>query len=189
MKRFCWYKLVPECLRRFHGAAHIFVLCPAPVKHAQPHLRCYNLQKTLALQVHIQPDPTNEWSPDRSQTPMQISISGSFMLVPRPSYAADLISICTSNISTLMAAALSPAVCLVRHKPQGQTAEQAAQISCTRPLALAAHPSEAATLAPERSHNISERMTHEGDQIAAWLCTNAELVEKHVGHRSAAKGP
>eukprot|EP00961_Rhodomonas_salina_P226835 3066951-Rhodomonas_salina.1 len=70
MKRFCWYKLVPDGGRR-----------PAPMEHAPPHLRCYNLQKTLLLlsdgarfvnKVHLPPDPTHEGSPDRCQTKTQI---------------------------------------------------------------------------------------------------------------------
>eukprot|EP00961_Rhodomonas_salina_P061159 821097-Rhodomonas_salina.1 len=43
--RFCWYKLTPD----FHGTAHIYARRPAPVEHAPPHLRCYNLPKTFFL--------------------------------------------------------------------------------------------------------------------------------------------
>eukprot|EP00961_Rhodomonas_salina_P130490 1756764-Rhodomonas_salina.2 len=49
MKRFRWYKLVPECLKLSHGSAHIGGRRPAPGEHVPPHLRCYNLQKTLLL--------------------------------------------------------------------------------------------------------------------------------------------
>eukprot|EP00961_Rhodomonas_salina_P075984 1020026-Rhodomonas_salina.1 len=53
MKRLCsgWYKLVPSCSKpeTFHGAAHFANRCAAPVEHAPPHLRCYNLQNTLRL--------------------------------------------------------------------------------------------------------------------------------------------
>eukprot|EP00961_Rhodomonas_salina_P293070 3933430-Rhodomonas_salina.14 len=65
--RFRWYKLVPDVHQDSHGVTHIGGRHPAPVEHAPPHLRCYNLQKTLLLvcdragfvnTAHLPPDPT-----------------------------------------------------------------------------------------------------------------------------------
>eukprot|EP00961_Rhodomonas_salina_P198072 2672644-Rhodomonas_salina.1 len=59
------------------GDVHICARLPSPVEHAPPHLRCYNLQKTLHLhvdgagflnQVYLQPDPTHVSTPAKPKT-------------------------------------------------------------------------------------------------------------------------
>eukprot|EP00961_Rhodomonas_salina_P254702 3441855-Rhodomonas_salina.1 len=70
----------------------------------------------------------------------QICISASFVLVPQPSDPANLTSTCTCNISTLMAAALSPAECLARHNPQGQNSSAGCSDQLHKALAAGCTP-------------------------------------------------